>query len=158
MARIALTMHVADSIIRDSKRISETVRWSHTDEHSYWAKCEVMVENNQRLNLKMYINLNLEEQSLFSFSLILNNAFRIRGLDFNGSHGNKHTNSEKWQGETHKHIWTDQCRDSHAYTPTDITTDAIKDVFLQFCEECNIVFSGDFQPPPCRQTTLEELL
>jgi len=156
--RIALTEYDAEAIIRDSKRVTDNIRWIQTDQHSTWVKCELDVENGKRLNLKLYVNLSLEVPSLFSFSLILNNAFRLRGLDFNGSHGNKHTNDTKWQGQTHKHTWTDRCRDSHAYTPGDITANAIEDVFRQFCAECNIEFAGDFQQPPGIQASIEDAL
>src|SRR5205823_2862628 len=114
------------------------------------------VENSLKANLKLCLNWNTEEPSLFSFSLILSNAYRIRGLDFNGSHKNRHTDATRWLAETHKHKWTDLCRDSFAYTPRDITAEHIEEVFRQFCAECNIEFTGRFASAPPRQLSLPE--
>lgn len=156
MARIPLTEQEAERILQDRKRITEDVQWRKADEGEFWLKCELDVENSLKANLKLHLNWNVEEPSLFSFSLILSNAYRIRGLDFNGSHMNRHSDTTRWMAETHKHKWTDLCRDSFAYTPRDITADGIQEVFRQFCAECNIQFSGRFSSAPPRQLNLPE--
>ena len=154
MARIPLTEQEAERIVQDRKRVGEDVQWRKADEGESWLKCELNVENSLRANLKLYLNWNTEEPMLFSFSLILSNAYRIRGLDFNGSHKNRHTDRKRWQSETHKHKWTDACRDSFAYTPNDITAELIEEVFRQFCVECNIEFTGGFSSAPPKQLNL----
>ncbi len=155
MARIPLTGEEADRIIQVQKQISQDVQWRQ-DINESWVKCELEVENTMKVNLKLHLNQNSYEPSLFSFSLILNNAYRIRGLDFNGSHKNRHMDDRQWHAETHKHKWTDRCRDSFAYTPTDITANILEEVFRQFCSECSIEFSGRFRSPPPRQLGLFE--
>jgi len=76
----------------------------------------------------------------------------------NGSHTNKHTDTNKWKNKTHKHRWTDVCHESWAYTPTDVKTSTLKEAFNSFCKECNIDFKGEFRALPGRQMTLFESL
>src|SRR2546428_6862236 len=154
MARIALTEQEVDRILQARKLIKEDVQWHKADQGESWLKCELNVENSLKVNLKLFLNWNTEESTLFSFSLILSNAYRIRGLDFNGSHKNRHTDTTRWLFQTHKHKWTDSCRDSFAYTPQDITADLIQEVFKQFCTECNIEYEGRFSAAPPRQMIL----
>lgn len=153
MARIPLTDAEVQKILQIPKVVNEDVVWHLTPNQS-WAKCELNVENKLKTNLKLYLNWNCDEPSLFSFSLIQNNAYRIAGLDFNGSHKNQHTDDKVWKGETHKHRWTEKCRDSWAYTPENITNKDIREVFKIFCKECNIEFKGKFSLLPSRQMQL----
>lgn len=157
MARIPLTEAEADRIVQAMKRIRQDMQWYKAHPNESWLKCELEVENDLHVNLKLNLNWNVEIPSLFSFSLILSNAYPIRRLDLNKSHKNRHTDNALWQAETHKHKWTDRCQDSFAYTPSDISGNRIEEVFTQFCTECNIEFSGRFQPLPPKQLTLREL-
>lgn len=153
MTRIALTEKEAQRILQATKIIRENVVWQ-LDNNASWAKCSLNVENKLRVNLKMYLNCNNEERSFFSFSLILSNAYCIKRLDVNGSHKNRHADKNLWQGETHKHEWTDICRDSYAYTPDDISGKDIEVIFRQFCNECKVDFQGEFGRVPPQQISL----
>jgi len=153
MARIPLTDAEVEKILQTPKLIQEDVQW-YLDANQSWAKCELNVENQLKLNLRLYLNWNTEEQSMFSFSLILSNAYRIAGLDFNGSHKNRHTDNSAWRGETHKHKWTERCRDSWAYTPEDTMDGSIENVLNAFCKECHIEFKGKFTTLPSKEGAL----
>jgi len=99
MARIPLNEAEVAKIMQTSKAIVQDIHWEKNPNES-WFKSEVEVKNRLRLNLKMHLNANARDYCLYSFTLILNNAFRIAGLDVNGSHKNKHTDSNNWMGET----------------------------------------------------------
>lgn len=151
MARILLTEQQADVIVSAQKSINTNVEWTYRPTEGY-AKCQLIVANSLGINLKVYGNVNIEEPTIFSFSLILNNAYRIRGLDVSGSHKNKHTDSNEWRGETHKHKWSDRCREAYAYTPTEtIQPQDPAQAFKTFCNECKIEFAGEVKPVPPRQ-------
>jgi len=157
MAQVPLTNFEVNKIIQAPKVVKEDVRWS-IGMHQTWVKCELDVKNKLKANLKLYLNWNNEERSFFSFSLVLNNAYRIAGIDFNGSHKNRHTDNNLWLGKTHKHRWTEKCRGSWAYTPEDITTKKAEDVFKAFCRECNIDFQGRFfEIPPKQELLFKEM-
>jgi hypothetical protein len=151
MARILLTEQQADSIVRAQKSINQNVEWAYSPYEGY-AKCQLTVANTLGMNLKVYGNVNMEELTIFSFSLILSNAYRIRGLDVSGSHKNKHTDSNEWRGKTHKHKWSDRCREAFAYAPGEtIPSDDIAQAFKAFCDECNIDFVGEVRSLPPKQ-------
>lgn len=155
MARILLTENEVNRIISASKRIKEDVRWEYKQNEGY-AKCQLTVENTLRVNLKMVANVNMEEPTIYSFSLILSNAYRIRGLDVSGSHKNKHTDHNEWRGITHKHRWSDRCREAFAYTPQEnIAAGEIDKTFRLFCEECNIDFQGEVLTLPPKQLPMK---
>lgn len=156
MARIPLNEVEVTRIMQASKSIIQDIYWEKNPNES-WFKSEVEVKNKLRLNLKMHLNVNSKYYDLYSFTLILNNAFRIAGIDLNGSHKNKHTDSNGWKGETHKHKWTDRCRDGWAYTPDDIEETSMETAFISFCKECAIDFKGKFNNLPPRQTSLVRL-
>jgi len=154
MARIPLTEIEVNKILSSPKDIIENIDWIPSGS---WHKCELNVGNKLKVDLKLFINVNSRIPALYSLSLILSNCYRIAGLDVNGSHTNKHTDRNKWKNETHKHRWTDVCRDSWAYTATDIVTLSIEEAFSTFCKECNINFRGNFRTLPPKQMTLFEV-
>lgn len=156
MTRITLNESEVAKIIQATKAIMQDICWEKNPNES-WFKSEVEVKNKLRLNLKMHLNANSRYYGLYSFTLILNNAFRIAGLDVNGSHKNKHTDSNNWKGETHKHKWTDRCRDGWAYTPDDIDVKSMGSAFISFCKECEIDFKGKFNILPPKQISLMRL-
>jgi hypothetical protein len=80
--------------------------------------------------------------------------FPISRFDAGGSHQNRHTNNERWLDQGHKHRWTDLCRDSFAYTPSDIDTSSIASAFRSFCKEIGVEFEGKVEPLPPSQTAL----
>lgn len=156
MTRIPLNEAEVDRIMKATKSIIQDIQWEKNPNES-WFKSEVEVKNKLKLNLKMHLNVNSKDYRLYSFTLILNNAFRITGIDVNGSHKNKHTDSNNWKGETHKHKWTDRCRDGWAYTPNDIEENSIESAFISFCKECEIDYKGKFDTLPPRQISLSRL-
>ena len=153
MAKIPLTEKDIDNILKSPKVIKENVQW-HLDPNHAWAKCELKVENKLKVDLRLYLNWNIEVLSLFSFSLILSRAYRISGLDYKGSHKNTHTDNNIWQGESHIHIWTEKCRNTWAFTPENISNGKIEDIFKLFCEKYNIDFKGRFYSLPSIQEPL----
>lgn len=155
MARILLTAQQAEYIVAAKKSINTNVEWAYHLREGY-AKCQLTVSNTLGMNLKVYGNVNMEEPTIFSFSLILSNAYRIRGLDVSGSHKNKHTDSDEWRGRTHKHKWSDRCRESFAYTPVEIIpSHDIAQAFKVFCNECSIDFVGEVKSLPPKQLDMK---
>jgi len=155
LLRTLLTEEEAKRIISACKEVRGDVRW-HYDANEGFAKAHILVENSLGVSLKICCNANLEIAGMYSFSLILNNRYRIMGLDVEGSHGNKHTDDKQWRKETHKHRWTDRCREAFAFTP-DVPMTRFSDVdqaFREFCEECNVAFGGSVAPLPDPQLGL----
>ena len=148
MAIFKVTQADCAKILSLPKEIDQGVRWSMKGNE--WAEATLLIkcELPGRLELRVTVNTNLPAK--FSMTVLLNQAFRIKGLDVNGSHSNKCTDEQIWVGQTHKHDWTEACPDGHAYTPNDITGDTIETVLKQFCKECNIVFKGTFSPVPIK--------
>ena len=156
MASIPLTESEADRLVAAPKSITENLAWSYNP-NEVWAKSELRVINNLGVDLRVYANVNMKEPSLFTFALSLSRAFRVRGLCANRGHVNKHTNREEWRPGTHKHRWTDRCRDRFAYTPVEEISQDVAEAFRQFCVECSISFEGQVQPLPPRQIGLDEV-
>lgn len=153
MARTPLTEAEASGIMQASKTVIQDIDWERKPNEG-WFKSEVEVKNRLRLNLKLRLNINAKDYNLYSFTLILNNAFPIARLDAKGSHKNRHTDSNDWKGKTHKHKWTNLCRDGWAYSPSDIDERTIESSFISFCGECGINFEGQFNKIPPRQVSL----
>lgn len=147
MARFPISENECNRIIALSKRIRANISWVQKANKS-WVTCKVPVEGDFKGQLELIMTVNVEEPSMFSITLLLNGVHRIRGLDMRGSHSNKCSDQKEWHGETHKHTWTDTCPGGHAYTPTEITGTTLQEVFMQFCNECNIDFRGRFGPAP----------
>ncbi len=156
MPRVPLTESEADGIIAALKSIREDLAWTYNPNEG-WAKSEMRVANDLGVDLRMYANVNLKEPSFFTFALSVSRAFRIRGLCANRGHENKHTNRDAWRPGTHKHRWTDRCRDRLAYTPEEAISQDLEEAFRQFCAECNIDFQGQVRPLPDRQLGLGEV-
>lgn len=156
MARVPLTESEADRIMHATKTIPGDLAWNY-DSSEAWAKSELKVINTLGMDLRIFANVNMNEPSLFTFALIANRAFRIRGLCVNRGHQNKHTNDEVWHPGTHKHRWTDICRDRFAYTPDERISGEIEEAFRQFCVECNVSFDGRVGPIPDRQLGFGEV-
>ncbi len=153
MPRFPISESECNKIIALPKRIRENISWVKKDNKS-WVTCKVPVEGDFKGQLELIMTVNVEEPSKFSFTLLLNGAHRIYGLDVGGSHSNKCSDQQKWHGETHKHPWTDVCPSGHAYTPTEITGTTLQEVFMQFCNECNMDFRGHFSPAPTQPQLL----
>lgn len=123
--------------------------------HKAWARIDIDVAIRDEkikgitlkgVTLKMVISLSLLDDRR-DFSLLWNNV-TVRRLDIAGSHNNRHSDSEKWSGKTHKHAWRDACWDRFAYTPTDITETTTHGILKQFCAECGINCSATIAENP----------
>ncbi len=154
MDGLPITETEVEKILKTSKVVNQNVKWK-TGANKSWFSCNLNVENDLNFKLTLILNINIELTSKFSFSLLLNHIYRIRGLDVNGSHENKCTDGKKFKFQTHKHSWSDKCGTAHAYKPSDITGTTHEEVFQQFCKECNINFTGKFLPLPSEQLRLE---
>lgn len=154
MARVALTEQQVARILAAPKAVKEDVKWEAKG-HLYWVACELLVENQLKVTLHLHINANLVDREKYSFALIASHAYRVAGFDAGGSHVNRHTDENQWRGQSHKHRWTDVCRDSFAYTPSDIDTRSLEAAFRSFCKEVGVGFQGKFERWPAVQNTLE---
>jgi hypothetical protein len=147
MAIFKITKSDCDKIISIPKEISQDLHWSIKTNES-WAEATLPIRCGWPGSLELIITVNTNLPSKYSMTILLNQAYRIKGLDVNGSHSNKCTDKIIWAGMTHKHDWSEICPDGHAYTPNDITGVTIEEVLNQFCKECNIIFKGVFNPMP----------
>lgn len=153
MARVAVTEQEVSRILSAPKVVPEDVKWE-PKAHHHWVGCELTVENQLRLTLHIYANANLVDRSKYSFALILSRNYRIASFESGSSHANRHTDKEKWLGEAHKHRWTELCRDSFAYTPTDMDARSLESAFRSFCREIEVDFRGQVEQLPAVQTNL----
>jgi hypothetical protein len=153
MARVALTEDQIARILAAPKIVREDIRWGSKD-HPDWVGCELAVENQLKVTLHVHASANLIDRSKYSFTLVMSGNFPIARFDAGGSHQNRHTDNERWVGQAHKHRWTDVCRDSFAYTPSDIDTSTMESAFRSSCEEIGVEFQGVVEPLPPSQTVL----
>ena len=142
-------------IIDGEKGISGNIVWEHTPNHdAAWAKFKVIVENDGGWKLILYGNAQLAAPDNLpkrSYSLVLRRDaqnFRVFALDVNGSHRNKTADHKRWNHQTHKQRWDDTYADEIAYTPDESIPEEPNDAFLEFCGECNIVFTGQIGNAP----------
>ncbi len=147
MARLPITESECNNILLLPKQITSDIVWTKKTNKS-WASSKVSVESGLKSKLDVVLTVNVEEPSKFSITLLLSSMHRIRSLDMCGSHYNKCSDRQRWDSSMHKHCWNDYCPGGHAYTPTDINGVGLRDVFTQFCNECNIKFLGHFNPLP----------
>ena len=141
-------------------KVSGSHRWKRGDNKS-WGKIEIPVENVDEsardVSLRIIVTISFANQDKRDFALLWNNA-PIRRLCTAGSHANRHTNTERWLRQMHKHIWTEVCMDRFAYTPTDITVTDIQGQFSQFCTECGITCSATLaELPPIQGGLFDEM-
>jgi hypothetical protein len=132
-------------------------RWKR-GAHKSGARADVPIEIRDPMLrgvvLKIVITVSYETDKR-DFVLLWNNI-PVRRLCINGSHTNKHTNTERWLRKTHKHKWTDHCLDRFAYTPTDITSDDVYGQFAEFCAECRIACEAKLGELPAHQGDLQD--
>lgn len=124
--------------------------------HKLWCRAEVPVliddPGIKNVSLRIVISVSAATQK-YDFALLWN-GMRIRALCINGSHTNRHTDTQKWLRQMHKHTWTDRCMDRFAYTPTDITAGDVHGQFAQFCSECGIACAAELAEVPVPQGEL----
>ena len=144
-----------DRIIAAEKRISADVVWRRDNvQDPNWAKFQLVVENDEGWDLVMHGNVQLNSAGRppkRSYCLVLDQggrSDRIYALDVNGIHTNKVINDNRWLYQTHKQKWLDGYGMSFAYTPEENIPETPNEAFLEFCEECNIVFTGQVSGLP----------
>lgn len=119
-----------------------------------WLRIQIPVENSSGKSLRIIITANQEYTDFYSISLLLNNAIRVRGLDVNGSHSNKHTNREKWLGQSHFHRWSDMCHDRFGYSPSGPVGNSIQESLEYFCQEFHIECAAVIAELPPHQSEM----
>jgi len=154
MARVALTDDQVAKVLAAPKTVTDSIKWQAKG-HVDWVACEAGVENALRLTLHIHANANLVDRKKFAFSLVLSRNYRVASFESCSSHRNRHTNDQRWLGQPHKHRWTELCRDSFAYTPTDIDTRSVETAFRSFCKEIGVDFLGNVEQVPATQTALQ---
>lgn len=132
-------------ILAAEKEISESIVWrKDPDARRPWGICVAAVQNPAGWALRLYGRARLASPYKRSYSLIWtldDKGHRIFSLDVNGDHTNHFINREQWQRRTHKQIWKD-AEPKFAYTPDEAIPEEPNAAFLEFCRECNIIFSG----------------
>lgn len=139
---VEFRMFLADT----SKRIDGDLEWSEDDDHSPTVEFRTPLSTAADSPLFVRGSWNRVARTL-SFAIIHRSFGRIYALDLGKLHRNP---TSEWVGETHKHTWTEQFRDKHAYEPQDITA-SVEDpdaVWQQFCGEARIVHCGRMLAPP----------
>lgn len=154
MARVALTNEQVARILEAQKALREDLRWNPKG-GDRWVASKLDVENQMKVTLHIHANANLVDRSKYSFSLILSSSYRIASFDAGSSHVNRHTDSSRWLGQAHKHRWTELCRDSFAYTPTDIDQITLESAFRSFCKEIGVDFQGNVEALPAIQQAIQ---
>lgn len=140
-------------ILAAEKRIAANIVWNHDTGHNRrWSDFGVAVENDGGWALRLYGKARLASPYKRSYSLIWtlgNSGYRIFALDVVGDHSNHIINAEQWRLRTHKQIWRD-AEVKFGYTPAEIIPEEPNAAFLEFCRECNIIFTGQLGvfPPP----------
>lgn len=132
-------------IVAAEKRIAANIVWHHDTRHNRpWAGFGVAVANNGGWDLRLYGKARLASPYKRSYSLIWtlgDDGHRIFALDVIGDHSNHIINTEQWRLRTHKQIWRD-AEVKFGYTPAETIPEEPNAAFLEFCRECNIIFSG----------------
>ena len=150
---MVLTTSEFEALLADrSKRIDGDIRCDDAEDHSVCQefKAQVLSEPGYSLFVKGTYN---PVAGALSFTLVYSGHGRIYGLDLGKDHRNP---TGETVGEKHKHRWTEQYRDKHAYIPGDITAQP-HDVVLaweQFCVEASISHDGTMSPPRPTQNDL----
>ncbi len=153
MAVPSLTARQVDELL-STNSLSAVGRYAWSvGSNRAWARLEIPLKPAEA-ELRLVLTVNLEEPSKRSFSLLYRGEYRIRALDVDGSHQNKHTDRARWVGQTHKHRWTDRCRDRYAYTPIDILASDVEDQLAEFCAECGVSYGASIDAVPAGQGEL----
>ncbi len=157
MPQPLITEAEADQISAAPKSIDGDLKWEYDPSTGPFAKAVIPVRHDFAVELRVHATVNLKEPSRITFALVASRNFRIRGLCINRSHGNKHTNNEKWRPGTHMHRWTNKCRDRFAHTPHQHISMDVERAFIVFCKECDISFTGKVMALPVLQLGLDDV-
>ena len=150
---MALTNPEFEALLGDtSKRIEGDIEWDEDEDHSVCRefKAEILSDTGYSLSVRGTYNPVV---GALSFTLVYSGHGRIYGLDLGKDHRNP--TGEK-VGDKHKHRWTEQYRDKHAYVPPDITATPkdVVEAWEQFCAEASIRHDGKMSPPKPAQDSL----
>jgi hypothetical protein len=138
------------AILNDRSKTSDgDIDWRTDEDHSPAVEFRVDVNSVSGWPLVVCGSLNGLAQAL-TYAVIHRGAGRIYALDLGKDHRNP---TGELVGEKHKHRWTEQFRDKHAYIPPDITAsvESPVDVWVQFCAEAGIRHNGTLRQPPPTQ-------
>ena len=151
MPQVGPNQVAVENIVESIKPVGAEIVWKHDAEHNQnWAIFDIDVENKYGLRLRLYGKAQMVDPHKVSYSLcwtLGGKTHRIFSLDVKGSHKNKYVNRNTWHEETHKQIWKD-VEPNYAYTPVETIPEDPNAAFLEFCEECNISFSGQIGAVP----------
>lgn len=159
MPRAEVLQNDVDNLLKRDGTLTVTGdhKWKR-GAHKSWARADIPVEISDTLlrgvMLKIVITVAYETDK--RDCVLLWNNIPVRRLCINGSHTNKHTNTERWTRRTHKHIWTDHCLDRFSYTPTDIPSEDVHGQFAEFCAECRIACEAKLGDLPPHQGDLQD--
>ena len=137
----------------------DSPRWVFRAQNTHWVQFGGFVDSaaDAALRLNMAVSLRRPEKYTIAY---LRGDQTIRRLDVRGSHSNPSSASgERWILSTHKHRWSNEHADQVAYSPPDIATKEelesgeYERVFNEFCGECRIRFTGNWEHPPLHQQT-----
>ena len=136
-----LDMILAD----DSKRISGDIFWSAVRDQRAAFRFRAPIENARGVPLAIHGWYRPDIKNL-AFALIWNRRTRVYALDMAGRHRNP---EPPHVVGLHKHRWSDEIRDTVAYTPPDITAgaDQPESAWRQFCAEAGIHHAGRMHLP-----------
>lgn len=138
-------------IVAARKLVSANIVWHYDPGHNQnWADFGVAVENSGGWDLMLYGECQMVMPYKVSYSLswrLGETAYRIFSLDVKGKHRNRFIDHNYWNDQTHKQIWKD-AEPKFAYTPAETIPEEPLAIFREFCQECNIVFTGQIGAVP----------
>ena len=145
MRQLRPTEAEVQRIVAAEKGISGLTAWEYEPgERRRWAICSAVVWNPEGWELRLYGRARVVHPNKRSYSLIWtldDVGYRIFARDVNGNHTNHNINTEQWRRRTHKQVWRD-AEPKFGYTPEEVIPEEPNAAFLEFCRECNIVFTG----------------
>lgn len=150
---MALTNPEFEALLADrSKRIEGDIEWVDDEDHAECREFRAQVLSDPGYALSVKGTYNSVAGAL-SFVLVYAGHGRIYALDLGKDHRNP---DGEYVGEKHKHRWTEQYRDKHAYVPDDITAQPNQVLLAwdQFCAEASIRHEGTMAPPRAAQFRL----
>jgi len=150
---MVLTNPEFEALLADSsKRITGDISWEDDEDHSMCQEFKAQVSSGPGYSLFVKGTYNPVAGAL-SFTLVYSGHGRIYALDLGKDHQNP---GGVKVGEKHKHRWTEQYRDKHAYVPEDITALPSEVVLAweQFCAEAKIAHDGKMAAPKSTQDDL----
>ena len=87
MAKAVVSESESRRILESPKSIRGNIEWNRKTNDA-WFEARVGVSGGFRGRLELIATVNAEAPTRYGFSLLLNRAHRISGLDVNGSHKN----------------------------------------------------------------------